>query len=75
MLDMKSESQSCSVASDSLQPQRLYSPWNSSGQNTGGGILSLLQGIIPTQESNRIYGIADGFFTNWATREAWIKIT
>ena len=26
---------SCSVISDSLQPHRLYSPWNSPGQNTG----------------------------------------
>ena len=30
----------------------LYSPWNSLGQNTGVGSLSLLQGIIPTQGSN-----------------------
>ena len=29
-----------------------YSPWNSPGQNTGAGSLSLLQGIFPTQESN-----------------------
>ena len=33
------------VMSDSLQPHALYSPWNSPGQNTGGGSLSLLQGI------------------------------
>ena len=26
-----------------------YSPWNSSGQNTGVGSLSFLQGIFPTQ--------------------------
>ena len=38
--------------SDSLQPHGLYSPWNSSGQSTGVGSLSLLQGIIPTQELN-----------------------
>ena len=30
----------------------LYSPWNSSGQNTEVGSLSLLQGIFPTQGSN-----------------------
>ena len=30
----------------------LYSPWNSPGQNTGEGNLSLLQGIFPTQGSN-----------------------
>ena len=34
--------------SDSLRPQGLYSPWNSLGQNTGVGSLSLLQGIFPT---------------------------
>ena len=99
----------------------LYSPWNSPGQNTGLGSLSLLQGIFPTQGSNQglphcgwggkvgwgriLYQlshqgsprilewvaypfsrgsswprnwtwdscIAGRFFTNWATREAWIK--
>ena len=34
-----------------LRLHRLYSPWNSSGQNTGVGILSLLQGIFPTPRS------------------------
>ena len=43
---------SCSVMSDSLRPHGLYSPWNSLGQNTGVGSLSLLQGIFPTQGSN-----------------------
>ena len=38
--------------SDSLQPHGLYSPWNSPGQNTGVGSLSLLQGIFPTQGMN-----------------------
>ena len=36
----------------SLQPRGLYSPWNSLGQNTGMGSLSLLQWIFLTQESN-----------------------
>ena len=31
------ESESHSVMSDSLRPNGLYSPWNSPGQNTGGG--------------------------------------
>ena len=44
-----SESESHSVVSDYLQPHGLYSPWNSSGQNTVVGSLSLLQGIFPTQ--------------------------
>ena len=40
------ESESLSVVSDSLWPHRLYSPWNSPGQNTGIGSLFLLQGIF-----------------------------
>ena len=36
----------------SLLLHGLYSPWNSSGQNTGVGSLFLLQGIFPTQGSN-----------------------
>ena len=47
-----SESGSFSVMSNSLRPHGLYSPWNSLGQNTGVGTLSLLQGIFPTQGSN-----------------------
>ena len=41
-----------SVVPDSLQPHGLYSPWGSSGQNTGVGSLSLLQEVFPTQGSN-----------------------
>ena len=37
---------------DSLQSHGLYSPWNSPGQSTGMGSLSLLQGISPIQGSN-----------------------
>ena len=44
--------ESCSVVSDSLRPYGLHSPWNSLGQDTGVGSLSLLQGIFPTQGSN-----------------------
>ena len=33
-------------------PWTIKSPWNSPGQNTGVGSLSLLQGIFPTQGSN-----------------------
>ena len=36
-----SESESRSVESDSLPPHGLYSPWNSPGQDTGVGSLSL----------------------------------
>ena len=37
---------------NSLGPHGLYSPWNSPGQNTGVGRLSLLWRIFPTQRSN-----------------------
>ena len=35
-----------------MGPHGLCSTWNSPGQNTGVGSLSLLQGIFPTQGSN-----------------------
>ena len=44
--------ESYSVVSDSLWRYGLYRPWNSLGQNTEVGNLSLLQGIFPTQASN-----------------------
>ena len=44
--------ESHSVVSDSLRPHGLYSLWNSPGQNTGVGSLSLPQGIFLTQGSN-----------------------
>ena len=50
--DKEGRSENHSVISDSLQLHRLYSPWNSPGQNTGVGSHSLLQGILPTQELN-----------------------
>ena len=44
----------CSVMSDYVHPigYRLICPWDSPGQNTRIGSLSLLQGIFPTQRSN-----------------------
>ena len=45
-------SESRSVVSNSLHPHGLYSSWNSPGQYTGVGNLSLLQGIFPTQGSS-----------------------
>ena len=49
---------SCSVMSDSLQPHglqptRFLCPWDSPGKNTGVDCHFLLQGIFPTQGSNR----------------------
>ena len=49
---LESETETHSIVSNCLWPHVLYSPWNSIGQNTGLGSLSLLQGIFPTQGSN-----------------------
>ena len=45
-------SESALAVTHSLRPHRLYIPWNSLGQNTRVGSLSLLQGIFPTQGLN-----------------------
>ena len=50
LLRVKSECHS--IVSNSLWCHGLYTPWNSPGQNIGVGSCSLLQGILPTQESN-----------------------
>ena len=49
---LESESESRSVVSHSLRPRGLYNPWDSPGQNTGVGSISLLQRIFPTQGPN-----------------------
>ena len=49
---LRKENEICSVLSKYQGPHRLYSPWNSPGQNTGVGSCSLLQGIFPTQGWN-----------------------
>ena len=63
-------SESHSVMSDSLRPHGLYSEWDSPGQNTGVGSLSLLQGLFATQGLNPGLPHCRRIFTHWATREA-----
>ena len=58
------------VMSDSLWPLGLYSPWNSLGQNTGVGSLSLLPGTFQPRDWTQVSRVAGGFFTSLATREA-----
>ena len=65
----KCESESHSVVSESLWPHGIYSPWNSPGQNTGMGSLSLLQGIFPTQGSNSGFPHCGQILYRWATKE------
>ena len=60
----------------SLCKYRLYSPWNSPGQNAGVGSLSLLRGSSQPRDQTRVSSTAGGFFTNWAIREAHkMKVT
>ena len=61
--------------SDSLWPHGLYSPWNSPGQNTGVGSLSLLQQIFPTLKLKQVSWTAGRLFTSWAIREAQQLVT
>ena len=58
-----------------LRPHGLYSPWNSPGQNTGVGSLSLFQGVFPTQGSNPDLPHCGQIFTSWTTRETQVSHT
>ena len=64
-----------SVMSDSSQPHglwpaRLLCPWNFSGENTGVGSHSLLQGNFPARGSNPCLLHCRQILYHWATREA-----
>ena len=63
---LKEASESRSVMSDSLRPHGLYSPWNSPGQNTGMGSLSLLQGSSQPRDGTQVSCTAGRFFTSWS---------
>ena len=62
-----SESESHSVMSDSLWPHGLYSPWNSPGQNTGVGSLSLstwIESRSPVLQADSLPSEPQGKFKN-----------
>ena len=61
-----SSNDSHSVMSNSLQPRGLYSPWNSPGQNTGVGCLSLLRGSSWPRNWTQASRIAGRLFTNYS---------
>ena len=68
---------SCSVVSDSLWPHRLQlarilRPWDFPGKNTGVSCHALLQGSSQPRDWTQVSHIAGGFFTIWATREAYL---
>ena len=59
----KKKEESCSVISNSLWPHGLCSPWNSPGQNTRVGSLSLLQGSYQPRDQTQVSHIAGRFIT------------
>ena len=71
------------VVSDSLRPHGVYGLWNSPGQNTGVGRLSLPQGIFPILVSNPglprcrsiLYQLSHkgGPITFWAAARLFLK--
>ena len=66
--EAQSESESCSVLSDSLQHHGLYSPWNSPGQHTGMVALLFSRGSSQPRDWTQVSRVAGRFFTSWATR-------
>ena len=58
-----SSSESHSAVSDCLRRHGLYSPWNSPGQKTGLGSLSLLQRSSEPRDRTQIFHMVGGFFT------------
>ena len=73
-----SETESCSVivlpfVTHERWPTRLFCPWNSPGQNTGVGSLSLLQGVFPTQGLNPGLPHCRWILYHRSTREALVE--
>ena len=59
----ESESETCSVLSDSLRPHGICSPWNSPGQNTGVGVaFPFSSGSSQSKDQTQVSHIAGGFF-------------
>ena len=54
-----------------LQPARLPCPWNSPGKNTGVIAIPFSKGSSQPRDRTQVSHIAGGFFTSWATREAF----
>ena len=67
---IKKACESHSLLSYSLWPHGLYSPWNSSGQNTGVDSCSFSRGFFQPRDQTQVSCITSGFLTSWATRNA-----
>ena len=71
--NLDDDDQSRSVVSDSLQPHGLCHPWNSPGQNTAVGSLSLLQGIFSWETWVPSLGWEDPLKKGKATLDSILK--
>ena len=71
--NLDDDDQSRSVVSDSLQPHGLCHPWNSPGQNTAVGSLSLLQGIFSWETWLPSLGWEDPLEKGKATLDSILK--
>ena len=60
-----------SVVSSSLQPHELCSLWNSPGQNTAVGSLSLIQEILQHRDRTQASRIVGRFFTTEPCGKLW----
>ena len=54
-----------------LKPTRLFCPWNSSDRIPKWVAISFSRGSSQPWDRTQVSCIAGGFFTIWATREAW----
>ena len=68
------ESESRSVVSHSLWPQRLYSPWTPLGQILEWVAFPFSRGSFQPRKWTGVSCIAGGFFTNWAIRKARYRL-
>ena len=57
------------VMSNSLWLHRLYSPWNSPGQNTGVGSFSFSSKSSQPRDQTHVSRIAGRLFTSWTRRQ------
>ena len=69
-MEEKSETESRSILSSSLQPHGLYSPWNSLARILEWVAVPFSRGSSQLRDQTQVSHIAGGFFTTWATREA-----
>ena len=72
ILDVACESNS--VMSNSLWAHELYSPWNSPARILEWVAVPFSRASSQPRDRTQVSHIAGGFFTSWATKEAWLAL-